>query len=105
MLGREMSPEEQSAAPQAATAKPPQGGGSPRRGRRSFRPQRRPRRPAPGPAHDPNEPHAPAEPVAELPAAEIADSGEPMPANVMDDPVAPVPQSEHPREPQPPGSP
>src|SRR5439155_17495275 len=101
MLVAEMSPEEQSATASQATTRPVPRGGSSRR-RRTFRPERRPRRPSPEPASGPAPaPQRTAEPMAELPAAEIADSGAPMSANVSEPPPPPMPKPE--RAPELPG--
>src|SRR3954464_10510350 len=77
-----MTPEEQSAPSGAAPANPQRHG--PRRPRRGFRPQRRPRRPSSSqPTHEPP-PGESNEIRAELPASQIAESGEPMPADISD---------------------
>lgn len=100
MLVAEMSPEEQSATASQASARPPQRGGS-SRGRRTFRPERRPRRPSPAPVSEPAPaPEPTPEPTAELPAAEIADSGAPMSANVGE-PPEPVAERERERASEP----
>ncbi len=78
-----MTPEEQSAGSGARPPNPPQRSDSAGR-RRNFRPPRRPRREPRGQSQQP----APSRPASdpgqqgtELPAAEIAETGEPMPAH------------------------